>query len=180
MRKLGSKDDILRAATGIIAFEGIDKLTMGSLSEELGMAKGSLYHWYPSKEAILEEMFQWGHEKLMEKGFTLSLKGSALEILTKAFSAWAELFSSDDLLPYLRAVYALKWTDERAGEEERSIRLMVEGQMEIIMERLGQTEFLSSLSSALLLSKLQSILEGEAVDAEALALSFSRLLEGQG
>ena len=176
MRKLGSKDELLQAAAGIIAFEGPGKLTMATLAEELGMTKGSLYHWYPSKEAILDDIFSWGHQKLMERGFTLSLRGTPLEILSKAFSAWAGIFSSEDILPYLRLVYTLKWSDERAQEEAHSIKLMVEGQMDIIMERLGQSAFLSSLSSALLLSKLESLLEGEDVDTGSLAESFVSLL----
>lgn len=176
MKKIGSKADILRTAISIIAFDGIDKLTMSSLASELGLNKASLYHWYPSKEAILEDIFTWGHQRLMAEGFTLSLRGTALEMLTKAFSAWVGIFSSEEILPYLRAVYALKWTESAAEEEARSIRLMIEGQMDIIMERLGKDSFLSSLCSSLLLSRLEAILEGEAVEAEPLARTFAALL----
>ena len=37
--KIGGKDAIIEAATGLIAFSGIDRLTMQTLSEELGISR---------------------------------------------------------------------------------------------------------------------------------------------
>ena len=77
MAVIKDRSEIIDAATGIIAFQGLDKLTMQSLAEELGMNKASLYHWYKSKDEILDEVFSSGHKRLMSKGFRLELEGSA-------------------------------------------------------------------------------------------------------
>ena len=51
--KIGGREEIIDAATRIIAFSGLDQLTMQTLAEELGMNKASLYHWYGSKEKTM-------------------------------------------------------------------------------------------------------------------------------
>ena len=56
--KIKGKDEIADAALDIIAFEGIDKLTMSTLAEHIGVNKASLYHWFKAKEDILEHIFQ--------------------------------------------------------------------------------------------------------------------------
>ena len=115
--KIQGRDEIINTATEIIAFSGIDKLTMQSLGEEMGINKASIYHWFKSKEEILDEVFSYGHKKLMSKGFRLDLEGSSEKVLTRAADAWTRIFSDEELLPYLRTVFSLCYADDRAAEE---------------------------------------------------------------
>lgn len=171
------KDAIADAALDIIAFEGMDKLTMSTLSSRLEINKASLYHWFRSKDEILEYVFQIGHKRLMAKGFRLSLEGEAEDVLGRAAEGWGEIFSSDDSLPYLRAVFSLKYSDERAMEEARAIKLMIHSQIEILISSLGKDDkFLSSLFSSLLLEHLESILEGDEEDFKKDAENFAAIL----
>ena len=179
MAKLKDREEIIDAAIYIIAFQGLDKLTMQSLAEELGLNKASLYHWYKSKEDILEDVFIRGHKRLMAKGFRLELEGSAEEVLKRAAARWRSIFSSEDVLPYLRAIYSLRYSDERAEEEARALTLMIKSQIGVIMSALGHSDqLLSSLFSSLLLQHLEAVLYGEEEDFERDAASFAKLLEG--
>ena len=176
--KLTGKDPIASAALDIIAFDGIDKLTMNTLAESLGVNKSSLYHWFASKDEILEYIYRKGHENLMKGGFKLSLEGSAEDVLERAAEGWRKIFSSDDTVPYLRAVYSLRFSDGRAEEEARSVRLMIQSQTDVILSSLGtDNPFLSSLFSSLLLQHLERMLEGEEGDFSRDAASFAALLE---
>ena len=178
MAKIKDKEAIIFQATVIIAFSGIDKLTMQSLADALGINKASLYHWYSSKDEILEDVFSSGHRSLMHKGFRLELEGSAEEVLKNAAERWSGIFTSDDTLPYLRAVFSLKYTDERAGEEARALELMIESQIDVIMSALGYSDrFLSSLFSSLLLQHLEKILSGDDASCAEDASSFAAFLE---
>ena len=178
MAVIKDRSEIIDAATGIIAFQGLDKLTMQSLAEELGMNKASLYHWYKSKGEILDEVFSSGHKRLMSKGFRLELEGSAEEVLKRAATRWSGIFSSDDTLPYLRAIYSLRYSDERAEEEARALALMIKSQIDVIMTALGYSDqFLSSLFTSLLLMHLEALLYGEEENFEDDAESFASLLE---
>ena len=175
--RITDKAEILDAALDIIAFDGMDRLSMQSLADKLGMNKSSLYHWYRSKEDIIDMIFSEGHRNLMSKGFRLSLDGSAEDVLTKAASEWQSIFTDDTVLPYLRAIYSLKFSDPRAEEEARSIKLMIESQIDVIISSLGYTDsFLSSLFASLLLQKLESELEGNHEDIEDCARQYARVL----
>ena len=175
--KLKDKREALEAALDIIAFEGMDRLSMQSLADKLGMNKSSFYHWFSSKDEIIDMIFTEGHKTLMSKGFRLTLDGSPEEVLTRAASEWQSIFTDDAVLPYLRAIYSLKFSDPRAEEEARAIKLMIESQIDVLISSLGyQDQFLSSLFSSLLLQKLESELEGNHEDIEDRAKRFAMLL----
>ena len=175
--KIAGKEAVADAAMDIIAFEGIDKLSMNTLAEHLGLKKASIYHWFPSKEEMLDYLFSRGHPRLMAKGFRLSLERSAEEVLGRDAEGWRGIFSSDDTLPFLRTLYALRYSDARAEEEARSIRLMIQSQIDVLISSLGvDDKFLSLLFSSLLLQHLEAILEGGNDDFSRDAASFASLL----
>ncbi len=172
-----SRTEIIRSATDIIAFSGIDKLTMQSLAEDLGINKASIYHWFRSKEEILEAVFAEGHKALMAKGFRLELDGDAETVLSRIALKWTEIFSDDSLLPYLRVIFSLRYSDKRAEEEVSALSLMLKSQVGVIMNALGANdEFLASLFSSLLLVHLESILDGNDEDLEKDAAAFASIL----
>ena len=176
--KIKDRNEIADAALEIIAFEGVDKLSMQSLAEHLEIAKSSIYNWFSSKEEILEYAFSEGHRRLMAKGFRLTLEGSSSEVLSKAAEGWSRIFSGDDTLPYLRTVFALRYSDPRAEEEERAIKLMIRSQIDVIMTSLHHTDpFLSSLFSSLLIEHLESVLAGGDEDFGKDAAAFARMLD---
>ena len=51
------RDDIVMAATDIIATEGIHRLSLGRIEGRLGMSRGQLTYYYPTKESILLAVF---------------------------------------------------------------------------------------------------------------------------
>lgn len=181
--KISGKDDIRTTALDIIAYEGIDKLTMSYLASELGITKATLYHWYKAKDEILDDIYTEGHRSLMKKGFKLSLKGTMEEVLLEAVSNWEALFSSDETSPYLRMIFSLHFTDERAKDEYTSLILMMKSQADVIMEALGiklgsnNKKMLSKLFSSLLLSSLEKMINEEENTIKEDTLSYAHFLE---
>jgi len=53
---------ILDAAVRVFAAQGYDTARVGDIAEEAGVAYGLVYHYYESKEAVLEGVFReaWG------------------------------------------------------------------------------------------------------------------------
>ena len=51
------RDDIVAAATDIIATEGIHRLSLGRIESRLGMSRGQLTYYFPTKESILLAVF---------------------------------------------------------------------------------------------------------------------------
>ena len=51
-----ARHDILDAARRLLNEEGIDALTLASVAAELGMTKPALYHYFPSKDALVRAL----------------------------------------------------------------------------------------------------------------------------
>ncbi len=151
---------------------------MSYLAKELGITKSTLYHWYQSKEEIFNDIYKSGHKTLMSNGFKLSLNGTIKEVLLRASKNWEELFENEELAPYLRMIFSLHFTDERANEEHNALILMLKSQADVIIGSInvGNQAILSNLFSSLLLSNLERILSNEESNLEKDITNFANLL----
>jgi AcrR family transcriptional regulator len=57
------REEIASAATEIISTEGIHKLSLARIEQKLGMSRGQLTYYYPTKESILLAVF----DKMLER-----------------------------------------------------------------------------------------------------------------
>ena len=53
-----TKQDIILAASGLFAEKGFAGSSIREIAERAGLTKTALYHYFPSKEAVLSEMMQ--------------------------------------------------------------------------------------------------------------------------
>jgi len=51
-----ARADILRVAQGLLRVDGVDGVTLASVAGELNMTKQAIYHYFPSKEALLRNL----------------------------------------------------------------------------------------------------------------------------
>ena len=58
---------ILEGAFEYFARQGYAALTMRQLARELEISTGTLYHYFPTKEAIFEEMFAFMSRRIVEE-----------------------------------------------------------------------------------------------------------------
>ena len=58
----GKREQILAAAVRVFAAQGYEASRVADIAREAGVAYGLVYHYYPSKEAVLEAVFReaWG------------------------------------------------------------------------------------------------------------------------
>ncbi|WP_125099894.1 TetR/AcrR family transcriptional regulator [Leucobacter chromiireducens] len=64
MARVNTKQLITEAAVRVAAQHGISGASMDQIAEAAGVAKGSLYYNFASKDAIFEEVIRVGFEKL--------------------------------------------------------------------------------------------------------------------
>lgn len=62
-RKEETKLKIVTVAVGLFKEQGIDETTMEQVAEVADIAKGTLYNYFPSKEAIISEYVQQAFQK---------------------------------------------------------------------------------------------------------------------
>src|SRR5476651_1335469 len=83
------KADIVSAARRLFQTQEYDKTSMQDIMDALGIAKGTIYHYFKSKEALLEVVIEDIVEKNIEQTQILlkNAKGNALQkmkLLVKA------------------------------------------------------------------------------------------------
>lgn len=98
MAKIGRKNDIIQEARRLFHTQGYDSTTMQNIMDNLGIAKGTIYHYFKSKEDLFEAVI----EDIVEENFVgmkvifQKLKGNALEKIKVLISKGK--ISSDNIL----------------------------------------------------------------------------------
>ena len=178
---LEKKKEITAEAARIIAYEGMENLTLSSLAGRVGLSKASLYNYFKSREEIIGEVISEGHRAFMKNGFRLSLSGSVEEVLLSASTHWTEIFLSDEHTPWLRVIFSMHLVNDLAADEYRSIILMLTSQAEVVISSFGllpiYQKSLTQLFSSLLLSRLESTLEDAEINMEEDMRGFASLVE---
>lgn len=73
------RSQILLAAAKVFATEGYDRSSMTRLAEECGISKANIYHYYPSKEALLFDILDSHLKALRDRIVELDLAGMTAE-----------------------------------------------------------------------------------------------------
>ncbi|MCG6931674.1 MAG: TetR/AcrR family transcriptional regulator [Desulfofustis sp.] len=90
--------DIIAAAGQLFLSKGYDSATMKDVMDHLHIAKGTIYHYFKSKEELLEAVITSVAEAelLRRKALVDSIDGSALERLEQLIAAGADRSREDD------------------------------------------------------------------------------------
>lgn len=168
-----TKDDIIKAAARIISQEGYDKLTLSTLAEALGVRKASIYHHFDGKDAIIDALYKHFEEDALHLGFSVDLSKSPSEVLHRALSHWKGLFTAPTRQDMISLLEQRKEVDERAWDMRLTLRLMIQGQLEAVLDNMASRGRLQRGLDMTLLSKMASSTLYEAlVDGEPDADSF--------
>ena len=74
--KRGRRDDILAAAAGLFSKQGFAVTTVREIGDVVGMNSGSLYYYFPSKEAIADALLRRYLDYVWERYDAVSSDGS--------------------------------------------------------------------------------------------------------
>ena len=177
---MDKKDEILKTALEIVSLEGIDSLTINSLSNQVGLSKATMYHYFTSKDEIINEMLSRGHKNIMKNGFQLDLSGDKQDVMEKAAEKWESMFLDEENWHFLRVVFSLHFTLPPAQDEYRSLYLMLSSQASVIISSFDIKEerkrALIPLFSSALMMGLERILEDEEADFATPLLGVLSLL----
>jgi TetR/AcrR family transcriptional regulator, cholesterol catabolism regulator len=116
--EITSQEKILAQCRAIAKEEGLNAITMRHVAEKLDVSLGSLYHYFPSKEALLlASVSSIWHDIFHEKGDSFQ-RNDFLSLLRYFFQA---LRDGEVLYPGFFSLHALAFTggEKKAGVEER-------------------------------------------------------------
>lgn len=110
--------DIIQAARHLFQTQEYSKTTMQDVIESLGIAKGTIYHYFPSKEALLEAVVADMVDSIIEQLSDLieNSKGNALEKIKQVIKMGSIASKNEEILSHLH----------RPGNETMHTRLLAE------------------------------------------------------
>lgn len=114
------RKEIVLAAKEIFESSEYEAVTMQTIMDRLGIAKGTIYHYFKSKDALLEAVVQLIVDQHIERMITLveGIKGNAIERL-KAVVEHSKEVTTQNLIDSLH----------RRGNEAMHNRLLVESML---------------------------------------------------
>jgi TetR/AcrR family transcriptional regulator, cholesterol catabolism regulator len=124
---------ILDASARLFASKGVDRTSMDDIGRACGLEKPSLYHYFPSKKAILTEVLSAGVDGLVSDAYAVIADGAAdpLRQLERLLESHSRNF--DRKLPHVK-VFLLeervrqKYLDRRREYEHIVIGVIRDGQ----------------------------------------------------
>lgn len=96
-------EEVLACAAALFSSRGYAATTLEDIGAELGMTRPALYYYAKSKEDLLDQCYEWTHQKLMSKIELEVAGGTGLEQLTRFFMVYSEMVCDDASRCYLSA-----------------------------------------------------------------------------
>ncbi|TNE82981.1 MAG: TetR/AcrR family transcriptional regulator [Gammaproteobacteria bacterium] len=136
-RSLERRQQILDTTAALLERVGFDDLTTILVAKELGISVGTLYHYYPNKQAILHALgVSWLEEMLAALQDIASWEVENLSVkvvVDRAIERLAEVYRNQrGLLPLVQALWAVPEL-RKLDEEHDSLVL---GQMSSLFQRM--------------------------------------------
>src|SRR5438270_4212939 len=85
-RTIDRRRDLLDAAVRVFARKGFHAARVGDIAEEAGVAHGLLYHYFRSKEEVLETIFRETWTRLVEQTARIEESGAPLREQIRRFA----------------------------------------------------------------------------------------------
>ncbi|MGC9453462.1 MAG: TetR/AcrR family transcriptional regulator [Phycisphaerae bacterium] len=188
------REEILSAAAVVFDARGYSETTMEDIARQAGISKGSIYNYFPSKQALFREVFTDAvsmDDEVMK--VTLAQDMSTVEKVSRLLELWYERLNE-----YIRIgrlvleFWATAARQERTGEASHWFSTMYTRRREnlaaLLQEGMERGEFTSrfdpSVAAALIISLLrgvtvQAVIEGESrVDRDFLDALKRAVLAG--
>jgi AcrR family transcriptional regulator len=120
-RRVATRDAIVGAATSLLGDKGFAATSMDEIATAAGVAKGAVYHHFPSKEAIFEAVLR-RVSKALAVDINTKVRGApdALALLTRGTEAYFEACSRGPVGQVILrdGPAVLGWTRWREIDEE--------------------------------------------------------------
>ncbi len=65
-------EEILRKSMKVFNAKGYHNTSMAQIADECGLLKGSIYHYFKSKEQLMQAVIEYLHQKYKEKVFSIA------------------------------------------------------------------------------------------------------------
>ncbi|MCX4091342.1 TetR/AcrR family transcriptional regulator [Nocardia sp. alder85J] len=117
MPRPSRRDEVYATAARIIREQGYSAATMDAIADQVGLNKGTLYHYYPSKSAILHELLSVQIDATLKLVGRVPKEGTATDRLRELIALQVDHVATrhDELVVFFQE---LPWIDQHLPEEQ--------------------------------------------------------------
>lgn len=134
-----TKQQLILSLLKLGSEQGLSTVSFSTLAKENNLSKAALFHHFPSRQAMIEELYAYCATLARNQMATISLAGKASEVLTRAVDHWHELFSRTPMRYFYRIIHSEAMIDDKARSIQRTLDEMLLGQSSIVLESLAET-----------------------------------------
>lgn len=183
--RMTKREVIFEQALRVFAQKGFDRTTIDDIAEQAGIAKGTVYYHFKSKNELFSFLLQDGCRLLIQQiDDQLGRGGSTLERLERVIDAHLDFFEN---YPDFCTMFLLEvlgpinhWRDELAGIRHAylssMVKLIVEGQNEKVISPMNPQTALQAIFGTISTVALGRIFHGHKFDASQVSAEIKQVL----
>ncbi|MGE4453388.1 MAG: TetR/AcrR family transcriptional regulator [Sphaerochaeta sp.] len=119
--------------------QGLDTVSLSLLAKHNGISKAAIFHHFQNRDALVSELFSYCNTLAYKQKGTISLEGSAHEVLTRAMQHWHQMYEEDVMHSFYRIIDSEALTHPQASSIKRTLHEMLRGQSSILIESLNNS-----------------------------------------
>lgn len=124
------RDQILEEGLRLISERGVSGASLRELARRVGISQPSLYHYFPTKDALVEELVHFGARRMLEAGINVLLPATLLDVPRCVAQVCLRLYEGDTHPMYVRFLFAV-------SIEQPRLRPLVQKTFTDMMEGVG-------------------------------------------
>jgi AcrR family transcriptional regulator len=101
------REEVLEAALELVAEHGVAGASLRRLAKRLGMSQPSLYHYFPSKDALVAEILDYSTQRMLGAGSAVPPPKSVDEVAKFARDAVLELYATESHPRFVRFLFSV-------------------------------------------------------------------------
>jgi AcrR family transcriptional regulator len=107
------RDEVFEAALELVAEHGVAGASLRRLAERLGMSQPSLYHYFPSKDALIAAILDYSTQRMLGAGSSVPPPKSVDEVAKFARDAVLELYATESHPRFVRFLFSVAVESEK-------------------------------------------------------------------
>lgn len=111
------REEVIETALTLVSEHGVAGASLRKLAAELGMSQPSLYHYFPSKDALISAVVEYCAEKMLSATLDVAPPKSIAEIPRFAMRAVVDLYATERHPRFVRFMFlvAMESKEQRAN-----------------------------------------------------------------
>jgi AcrR family transcriptional regulator len=135
------REEVLDAARALIAEHGVAGASLRKLAHQLGISQPSLYHYFPSKEAMVSAIVERSAEQMLSSGSALPFPKHPQDLPRFCKDAVLSLWESDHHPGFVRFLFAIALeSPENLAVIERVMRERLDPSFDALASALTNNE----------------------------------------